>query len=63
MVGKGLFMFMDDAWRAVAAGKFSERKEGSEQHEFRFQKKDGSYITTLISTAPLHNTDGSFAGG
>ena len=64
MVGKGLFMFMDEAWRAVAAGKFSERKEGaSEQHEFRFQKKDGSYITTLMSTAPLHNTDGSFAGG
>ncbi len=64
MVGKGLFMFMDDAWRAVAAAKFSERKEGvREQHEFMFQKKDGSYITTLMSTAPLHNTDGSFAGG
>ena len=65
MVGKGLFMFMDEAWRAVAAGKFSERKEGaSEQHEFRFQKKDGSYIYDAYRVpAPLHNTDGSFAGG
>ncbi|MBK5225486.1 MAG: PAS domain S-box protein [Thermoleophilia bacterium] len=63
MLGRSLLDFMDEKAREEAKRLFKKRKEGiSEQHEFRFRKKDGSDLWTIISTNPLIDDHGEFAG-
>ncbi|HEY9282749.1 MAG TPA: PAS domain S-box protein [Pyrinomonadaceae bacterium] len=63
MLGRSLFDFMDADARAEAARGFERRKCGAaEQHEFRFRRKDGSDLWTIVSTNSVFDADGNFAG-
>ncbi len=63
MIGKSMYFFMDDDGIKLAKYNFQRRKEGiSEEHEFRFVKKDGSDLWALLSTNPMTDGDGNFGG-
>ncbi len=63
MLGKTLFDFMDEEGKAIAARLIERRRQGIvEQHDFKFQHQDGSVVWTLISTHPLFDADGHYAG-
>ena len=63
MLGRGLLDFMEDAARVDAERYLGRRREGiKEQHDFRFRRRDGSDVWTLISTNPILDDDGQFAG-
>lgn len=63
MMGKSLFDFMDEEGKTIAARLIERRRQGIvEQHDFKFQHKDGSDVWTLISTQPLHDEAGRYAG-
>lgn len=62
-LGKHLFDFMDEEMVGEAKKKLSDRKEGvSEQHEFRFLRKDGSVLFAELSTSPIFDENGEYAG-
>ncbi|AFZ12805.1 putative PAS/PAC sensor protein [Crinalium epipsammum PCC 9333] len=61
MLGRSLFDFMDAIERAEAINNFARRKQGvNEQHDFRFLRKDGSELWTIISTTALFDQNGQF---
>lgn len=63
MLGKSLFDFMDEDGKAIAAKLIERRRQGiGEQHDFKFQHKDGSDVWTLISSRPLQDDAGRYAG-
>jgi PAS domain S-box-containing protein len=63
MLGRSLFDFMDEAARTEAQTYFARRQKGiSEQHDFRFIRKDGSNLWTMISTSVLQDAQGKFMG-
>jgi diguanylate cyclase (GGDEF)-like protein/PAS domain S-box-containing protein len=63
MQGQPLFTFMDDEGKALAARNIERRRQGiAEQHEFKFMRKDGIEVWTLLSTVPLTNSEGSYTG-
>lgn len=63
MLGRSLYDFMDTVARIEAEKYFERRKKGiKEIHEFRFLKKDGSDLWTIISTNPLIDDQGQFSG-
>jgi two-component system, NtrC family, sensor kinase len=63
MVGMPLFAFMDAQEQAIAAEKLERRRQGiSEQHDFKFRRKDGSELWALVSTNPILNATGQFVG-
>ncbi len=63
MIGKSMYYFIDQEGKKIAEENFSKRKDGiSEQHEFRFKRKDGSDVWTLLSTNPVTNENGEFIG-
>ncbi|MEQ1683186.1 MAG: PAS domain S-box protein [Burkholderiaceae bacterium] len=63
MMGAGLLSFMDDAGRAEATRRLADRREGkSDQHDFRFVRKDGSDLWTHISSNALTDSTGQYVG-
>jgi PAS domain S-box-containing protein len=63
MLGRTMYEFMDGAARVEATRNMERRRNGvTEQHEFRFRRKDGRPCWTLVSTNPLHGPDGTFLG-
>ncbi len=62
MFGRTIYDFMDAPARAEAAQNLERRHGVTEQHEFRLRRKDGRYCWTLMSTNPLHGSDGAFLG-
>ena len=63
MQGRSLLDFMDIEGRAIASYNIERRKQGiAEQHEFKFQHKDGATVWAELNTTPQHNADGSYAG-
>ena len=63
MLGRHLDDFMDEEGRAIAADNLKRRKRGiSEQHEFKFLRKDGSPVWTLVSTTPITDDRGHYLG-
>ena len=63
MTGCSLFEFMDDTGRVEAENLFNRRKKGiKEQHDFRFRRKDGSYLWTLVSGNPVFDDSGKMTG-
>jgi PAS domain S-box-containing protein len=54
MAERSLFDFMADSERAAAEQNMLRRRQNiSEQHEFRFQRKDGTELWTMIAASPL----------
>ncbi|MDN7024803.1 PAS domain S-box protein [Methanoculleus sp. FWC-SCC1] len=63
MLGRHLFSFMDDEGVAIAEDALSRRRQGiRESHEFVFLHKDSSRVRTLVSAAPLVDTEGNYTG-
>lgn len=63
MLGMSLFEFMDEEGRAIATAFLNRRQQGiTEQHEFKFQRRDGSALWTLVSTRPIINAAGQYTG-
>jgi PAS domain S-box-containing protein len=63
MLGHSLFDFMDGAARAEAERSLERRKQGiTEQHDFRFRCRNGADLWTIVSTNPILNETGEFAG-
>jgi PAS domain S-box-containing protein len=63
MQGRHIFDFMEEEDRRNAQEKMRYRESGgSETHEFKFRRKDGTRVWTLLSTNPVHDTLGRFIG-
>ncbi len=63
MLGKSLFAFMNEEGQAIAAANFERRQQGiAEQHDFKFQRQDGSDMWAILSSTPLTGSLGQFAG-
>ncbi|MGD0453686.1 MAG: EAL domain-containing protein [Solirubrobacteraceae bacterium] len=63
MLGRSVFEFVDQMHVEEARRSLGLRREGvSEQLEFPFRAKDGHEVWTRISTSPLHDEAGDYAG-
>jgi two-component system cell cycle sensor histidine kinase/response regulator CckA len=63
MQGRALFDFMDDEGRALAELNLARRQQGiTEQHEFKFLRKDGSELLTLLTANPILDAQGAYVG-
>lgn len=63
MLGRPLFAFMDAEGQALATEHLERRRQGNtEQHDFKFLRKDGTPIWMLISTNPMHDDAGGYIG-
>ena len=63
MIGIALFAFMDEEGRVLAEANFERRRQGiSEQHDFKFRRRDGSALWALLSTNPIIDEQGTFLG-
>ena len=63
MIGKSLFEFMDEAEVSIAKQNIQYRRAGkSEQHDFKFQHKNGTEIWVLIATSPILDEAGQYMG-
>jgi PAS domain S-box-containing protein len=64
MLGRSVFDFVDDAARQEARRLLERGRQGIKgHHDFRFLRKDGSDLWTIVSTTPLFDAEGRFAGG
>ena len=63
MQGRSLFDFMDDEGRQIATNNIARRKAGiSEQHDFKFIRKDESIIWAELNTNPLLDSNDVYLG-
>jgi len=63
MIGRPLADFMDGDGRGFVEANLERRRLGiSEEHEFKFTRKDGSPLWTSITTNPLTDNQGNHAG-
>ncbi len=63
MFGMPLFAFMDAEGQAIAAANVERRRQGiREQHDFKFRRKDGSDLWAILSTNPIFDSVGQYAG-
>jgi PAS domain S-box-containing protein len=63
MLGRSMYDFMDEEGLRQASTNFERRRQNiEEQHEFKFKKKDGTPLWTLVSTKPIFDDDGNFKG-
>jgi PAS domain S-box-containing protein len=64
LVGCSVFDFVDDADRLEAIEVLKRGRNGiRQQNDFRFRRKDGSEVWTMVSTTPLFDSAGEFVGG
>ncbi len=58
-----LFDFMDTQERKVAEGYLERRRQGiAEKYDFRFRTKKGADCWAIVSTAPMYDAQGAYAG-
>ncbi len=63
MLGRTLTDFMDDESRASAEYNIERRKQGiTEQHDFRFLRKDATALWATLATGPILDSNGNYAG-
>ncbi|MFW5766236.1 MAG: PAS domain S-box protein, partial [Coleofasciculus sp.] len=63
MQGMPMFAFMDEAGKAMANRNLERRRQGiHEKHEFKFRRRDGSELWTLIATTPICDASGQCTG-
>jgi len=64
MVGRSVFDFVDQASKEETRRLLEKGKQGLKwRHDFRFVRQDGSDLWTMVSTTPLFDNTGCFAGG
>jgi PAS domain S-box-containing protein len=63
MIGSSMYEFVDPAVRLQAQQNLQRRGEGiEEQHEFKFRRRDGTSVDTLISTRVIRDSAGWVQG-
>jgi PAS domain S-box-containing protein len=63
MMGRPLFDYIDEQDRGFAERFIQRRMAGiNEAHEFRFRRSDGSPLWVLMSTSPVVDEQGRYAG-
>lgn len=63
MMGLPLDAFMDEEGCIISAENVRRRQSGiTEQHDFKFLRKDGVAVWTLMSTNPILDDEGAYAG-
>ncbi len=63
MFGNSMFYFMDEDDKSIAANNIERRKKGiTEQHDFKFKKKNGKDLWALISTSPILDKEDKYIG-
>ncbi|WP_416360999.1 sensor histidine kinase [Microcoleus sp. FACHB-672] len=63
MIGQPLFAFMDEEGKAISLENMERRRQGiKEQHDFKFYRKDGSHLWAIVSTNPIFDRAGNYAG-
>ncbi|HEX8556529.1 MAG TPA: PAS domain S-box protein [Pyrinomonadaceae bacterium] len=63
MLGRPLYDFMGPESRPAAERGFERRRRGAaEQQEFRFRRKDGEDLWTIVSTNAMFDASGRFVG-
>ncbi len=57
IIGRPIFTFVDERSRAPGLQGFGERELGNAgQHELSFKRKDGSELSVLLDSTPIHET-------
>ena len=63
MIGKSFYAFIDAELIEAAETHIKRRQEGiSEQYEFKFRRQDGKELWAILSTNPLFELNGEYAG-
>ncbi|MFQ5735468.1 MAG: PAS domain-containing protein [Thermodesulfobacteriota bacterium] len=63
MMGRSLFDFMDPDSVAYAGSRIDERRRGIKgNHDFKFRRRDGSDLWTIVSTTPVMDAAGGYRG-
>ena len=63
IMGRSLFGFMDAEAKIEAQRLWDRRREGvREVQDFRFTRKDGTYLWTIVSTNPVFDEKGQVIG-
>lgn len=63
MYGTSIFEFMDEVWRHVAQGNVQRLYQGNaERLDFKFRRKNGRPLWTILSTRPLFDEAGQYTG-
>ncbi|MFS8117001.1 MAG: PAS domain S-box protein, partial [Microcoleus sp.] len=63
MLGQSLFAFMDAEGVAIAQAINKRYSQGiSQQFDFKFRRRDGSDLWAMVSTNPLLDKEGRYAG-
>lgn len=62
MQGKSILDFMSDEWRDTARKQIERVSDRAEERDFKFIRKDGSEIWTLLATSPLLDESGGTIG-
>lgn len=63
LVGRPIFDFVDPPQHSRAQDMFERRRRGmSDRFDVRFRRADGTTLWALVSSAPLEDASGAFAG-
>lgn len=63
MLDRPIFDFIDEALRKEAHAHLERRRQGLREHyDFRFRRKDGTDLWTIISANPILDPDGRYTG-
>lgn len=63
MMGRPLFDFMDEEARQEVQPHLQRRQQGiKENYDFRFRRQDGSDLWAIVSSNPIFDDQGKFAG-
>jgi diguanylate cyclase (GGDEF)-like protein/PAS domain S-box-containing protein len=63
MQGQSIYAFMDEEGQALVGRKLERRRRGiAEQYESRFRRKDGVAVWLLLSSSPITDAHGGYAG-
>src|SRR6185295_8610278 len=63
MLGRPVFDFMDEAFQKEAHTHLDRRRRGiREQYDFRFRRKDGTGLWTIVSANPVLDPNGQYVG-
>jgi PAS domain S-box-containing protein len=63
MLGRHINDFMDEEGRVLAARNLEQRRQGiSDVHDFKFVRKDGTPVWTMMSSNPMHDEEGRYIG-
>jgi len=63
MRGRHVFEFMDEQTREEAAVLLERRRKGiAEEYDFRFRTKAGAERWAIVSTVPMYDAQGEYAG-